>query len=239
LRDGGEYLVIRAWRVGKANTMTVELHSSPGAAGGDLTALIPYMRTFARSLCRDAAQADDLTQDALASAWRHRGAYTPGTNLKAWVSKILRNQFYSDRRRSWRVCQLDADTAEETLVAVSDPYFALELDDVRRAMLELPDEQREALTLIGISGMAYEEAAEVCGCAAGTIKSRVSRGRQRLSSILADGGLSARTRIPGGVMTSMLADAEALRPRRAGPAHVALAAYARPSEHACHAASLT
>jgi RNA polymerase sigma-70 factor (ECF subfamily) len=191
--------------------MAAELQSiSAGASGGDLTALIPYIRAFARSLCHDAAQADDLTQDALASAWRHRSAFTPGTNLKAWVSRIVRNQFYSDRRRSWRVCQLDAEAAGETLIAVSDPFAALELDDVRRAMLKLPDEQREALTLIGVSGLAYEEAAEVCGCAAGTIKSRVSRGRQRLSVILADGGLTKRTRIPGGVMASMIVDAERL-----------------------------
>jgi RNA polymerase sigma-70 factor (ECF subfamily) len=78
-------------------------------------------------------------------------------------------------------------------------------------MLELPDEQREALTLIAVSGLPYDEAAEICGCAAGTIKSRVSRGRQRLSMILADGGLTKRTCLPGGVMASMLADADALR----------------------------
>ena len=190
--------------------MTAEFCSTSGAEQTELTALIPHMRVFARSLCRDATLADDLVQDALASAWRHRSAFTPGTNLKAWVSRIVRNQFYSDRRRSWRVRQLDADTAEEILIAVSDPYFALELDDVRRAMLELPEEQREALTLIGVAGLAYEEAAEICGCAEGTVKSRVSRGRQRLSAILAEGGLGARTRIPGGVMASMLAEADQL-----------------------------
>jgi RNA polymerase sigma-70 factor (ECF subfamily) len=210
--------------------MTAELRSGAGATSGELTALIPFMRAFARSLCRDATLADDLAQDALANAWRHRSAYTPGTNLKAWVSKIVRNQFYSDRRRSWRVSQLDPDTAERTLLAVSDPYFALELDDVRRAMLELPDEQREALTLIGVAGLSYEEVAEICGCAEGTIKSRVSRARQRLSTILAGGAMSARKCVPGGVMASMLAEAEALRPRRADLPHIAQATYARRPE---------
>lgn len=86
--------------------MTVVSHSTAGAQGGDLTALIPQLRAFARSLCHDRAQADDLAQDALASAWRHRDAYAPDTNLKAWVFRILRNQFYSDQgapggSRSW------------------------------------------------------------------------------------------------------------------------------------------
>jgi RNA polymerase sigma-70 factor (ECF subfamily) len=209
--------------------MTVELPSCAGATGGDLTALIPYMRAFARSLCQDKSRGDDLAQDALASAWRHRSAYTPGTNLKAWVSRIVRNQFYSDRRRSWRLSQLDAATAEETLVAVSDPYYAVALDDVRRAMLELTDEQREAVTLIGVAGLTYEEAAEICGCAEGTVKSRVSRGRQRLSAILADGAMRARTLVPGGVMASMLAEADALQPRPADLPQGALATYAKAS----------
>jgi RNA polymerase sigma-70 factor (ECF subfamily) len=222
--------------------MTAVFCTNVGDERIELTALIPYMRVFARSLCRDSTQADDLVQDALANAWRHRNAYTPGTNLKAWVSKIVRNQFYSDRRRSWRLSQLDAGTAEETLVAASDPYFALELDDVRRAMLELPDEQREAVTLIGVAGMSYEEAAEICGCAEGTIKSRVSRGRQRLSAILSEGGMRKRIRVPEGVMASMLADADAFQVGRTRLSQYAPATYARPSrgggERAYHAASL-
>ena len=160
--------------------MTVDVCCALGADRGELVALIPHMRAFARSLCHDRTQADDLAQEALASAWRHRGAFTPGTNLKAWVFRIVRNQFYSDRRRSWRVCPLDPDTAAETLVAVSDPNAALQLDDVRRAMLKLSDEQREALTLIGVTGLSYEEVAAICGCSQGTIKSRVSRARRRL-----------------------------------------------------------
>jgi RNA polymerase sigma-70 factor (ECF subfamily) len=167
--------------------MTVDVCCALGADRRELVALIPHMRAFARSLCHDRTQADDLAQEALASAWKHRGAFTPGTNLKAWVFRIVRNQFYSDRRCSWRVCPLDPDTAAETLVAVSDPNAALQLDDVRRAMLKLSDEQREALTLIEAAGLSYEEVAAICGCAQGTIKSRVSRARQRLLAILSDG----------------------------------------------------
>lgn len=194
-----------------------------GAYRSDLIALIPQMRAFAQSLCHDPTQADDLAQDTLASAWRYRGDFTPGTNLKAWVFRILRNQFYSVKRRSLRVSQLDPDTAARTLVAVSDPSAGLKLDDVRRAMRELSDEQREALTLIGVAGLSYEEVAAICGCAQGTIKSRVSRARQRLLAILSAGTLTGRTHIPGGVMASMIADAEQLRVSAAGGAGKAMA----------------
>jgi RNA polymerase sigma-70 factor, ECF subfamily len=178
-----------------------------GCDQDDLVALIPHMRAFARSLCHDRTQADDLTQDALASAWRRRDSYTPGTNLRAWVFMILRNQFYSDKRRSWRVSQLDPKIAEETLVAVTAPTAGLELDDVRRAMLELPELQREALTLVAVAGLPYHEAAMICGCAEGTIKSRVSRARQGLLEILARGDLRFEKRLPGLAMGSLLADA--------------------------------
>src|SRR5258708_2003331 len=123
----------------------------------ELIDLIPHMRAFARSLCRDATEADDLTQAALTQAWAYPRSYTPGTNLKAWVFMILRNQFYSDKRRSWRMLQLDPTVAEETLLAVSDPAAALELDEVRRAVLQLPDDQREALILVGVAGLPYGE----------------------------------------------------------------------------------
>jgi RNA polymerase sigma-70 factor, ECF subfamily len=186
---------------------SMEIDRKTGCAQDDLVALIPHMRAFARSLCRDRAQADDLTQDALVSAWRRRDSYTPGTNLRAWVFMIVRNQFYSDKRRSWRVSQLDPKIAEETLVAVTAPTAALELDDVRRAMLELPDLQREALTLVAVAGLPYHEAAMICACAEGTIKSRVSRARRTLVEILARGELKFDRHLPGQAMATILADA--------------------------------
>src|SRR5687768_16969419 len=87
----------------------------------DLTALIPHMRAFARGLCGDMTAAEDLAQEALARAWSARASYQPGTNLKGWVFTILRNQFYSDKRRSWRDIPLDQEKAERTLVAIADP----------------------------------------------------------------------------------------------------------------------
>jgi len=200
--------------------MTVVGHSTTGAQGSDLTALIPQVRALARSLCYDRAQADDLAQDALLSAWRHRAAYLPGTNLKAWVFRILRNQFYSDYRRSRRISQLDPEDAAQSLVATSNPAAALELDDVRRAMSELSDEQREALTLVGVAGLSYEAAAVVCDCALGTVKSRVNRARQRLAAILSGERLRDRSRVSDGVMAAMVARAEQLQaaPPRKGEA---------------------
>ena len=105
----------------------------------ELVALIPHMRAFARTLCNDRAQAEDLAQDALARAWASRDRFEMGTNMKAWTFMILRNQFYSDKRRSWRSSQLDPEVAERTLVAVTSGTANLELDELRRAMAMLPD----------------------------------------------------------------------------------------------------
>ncbi len=181
----------------------------------ELTALIPHMRAFARSLCRDRTQADDLAQEALLKAWNSRASYQMGTNLKAWVFMILRNQFYSEKRRSWRSEQLDPAVAERTLVSNSNPTSALELDEVRRALAMLPDEQREALILIGVAGLPYEEAAMICDCAEGTIKSRVSRGRAQLAHILAEGAGPMDDILPSSAMASMFAEASALLSRAA------------------------
>ena len=177
----------------------------------ELTALIPQMRAFSRSLCLHTAEAEDLAQEGLAKAWASRASYQPGTNLKAWTFMILRNQFYSDKRRSWRSTQLDPETAERTLVAVSNPVASLELDEVRRALAILPAEQREALIMIGAGGLAYEEVAEICGCAVGTIKSRVSRARDRLAQILEDGAYDEDEIRPSNAMACIFAELDSLR----------------------------
>lgn len=176
----------------------------------DLIALMPQVRTFARSFCREPAQADDLSQEALVAAWRHRDRFTRGTNLRAWVFMILRNRFFSDQRRAWRTVQLDPELVQDRLAVVSHPTGALELDEVRRAMRGLADEQRQALLLVAVAGLAYNEAALICDCAAGTIKSRVSRARRNLQALLAEGDLAAEPRTPGHAMASILADATRL-----------------------------
>lgn len=156
-----------------------------------LVSVIPHLRAFARSLCKDPTQADDLAQEALAKAWKARASFEPGTSLKAWTFMILRNQFYSEKRRSWRSTPLDAEVAENTLVANDNPTAPMELLELRAALNKLPDDQREALILVGAGGMAYEEAAQVCQVAVGTIKSRVSRARKALE-VLMTGSMSRK-----------------------------------------------
>jgi len=150
----------------------------------ELTELIPHLRAFARSLCGNSALADDVAQDAMLKAWKARDKFKPGSNLKAWTFTILRNQFYSIKRRSWRSTPLDQEVAEQTIVAQSDQEKVVQLNELRRGLDSLKDDQREALILVGASGLSYEEAAEICGCAIGTIKSRVSRARKSLEIIM-------------------------------------------------------
>ena len=176
----------------------------------DLVALIPHLRAFARTLCGDAAAADDLAQDATLKAWDARSSFQMGTNMKAWTFMILRNQFYSEKRRSWRQSQLDQEAAERTLVATDDPAAPVALDEMRLAMGMLPNEQREALILVGAGGFAYEEAADICGCAVGTVKSRVSRARRALQGILEQGAYSRDGSPAGEAMRTILNDAERL-----------------------------
>lgn len=155
-----------------------------------LTELIPHMRAFSRSLCATATAADDLAQEALLKAWKSREKFEKGTNLKAWVFTIVRNHFYSEKRRSWRRQPLDPGVAEATLVASDDPAHRMELLALRNALDHLPDDQREALILVGAGGFSYDEAAKICGCAVGTAKSRVSRARKTLAKLLDDPSLS-------------------------------------------------
>ena len=176
----------------------------------ELVGLIPHLRAFARTLSGEAAAADDLAQDAMMKAWDARTSFQPGTNMKAWTFMILRNQFYSEKRRSWRQTQLDQEAAERTLVATDDPASPIALDELRQALGALPDEQREALILVGAGGFAYEEAAEICRCAVGTVKSRVSRARRALHGILESGGYLRDGSPADQAMSAILADAERL-----------------------------
>src|SRR5512144_1461560 len=180
----------------------------------ELVQLIPHLRAFARTLCGDPAAADDLAQDAMMKAWDARASFQMGTNMKAWTFMILRNQFYSEKRRSWRQSQLDQEAAERTLVAVDDPEAPVALDELRQGLAMLPAEQREALILVGAGGFAYEEAAEICNCAVGTVKSRVSRARRALHAILDDGAYDRDGGAAGDAMRAILADAERLSTAR-------------------------
>ena len=153
-----------------------------------LLAAIPNLRAFAVSLTHNTDRADDLVQETLVKAWDKHESFQPGTNLKAWLFTILRNEFYSQMRKRGREIQ-DSDGIMTARLAVHpSQHGSLDLEDFRAALERLPEDQREAIILIGASGFSYEEAAEICGCAVGTIKSRVSRARSRLQELLGISG---------------------------------------------------
>ena len=150
----------------------------------EMVALVPQMHTFARSLCRDGVRADDLVQEALARALANIERFRPGTNLKAWLFTIVRNEHYSQlRRRKFEAHGVDTDLLPEPSVP-PDHDGDLELRDLNRALCKLSSGQRTALILVSASGFSYEEAAKICGCAVGTIKSRVARARDTLLATL-------------------------------------------------------
>jgi RNA polymerase sigma-70 factor (ECF subfamily) len=150
----------------------------------DLLAAIPSLRAFAVSLAQNADKADDLVQETLVKAWDKQKSFQPGTNLKAWLFTILRNEFYSQMRKRGREVQ-DTDGAfTERMSVHPSQYGVLDMADFKKALDTLPPDQREAIILIGASGFSYEEAAEICKCAVGTMKSRVSRARTRLQDVL-------------------------------------------------------
>ncbi len=149
-----------------------------------MLALIPNLRAFAVSLCGDMERADDLVQETLLKAWNHIDSFQEGTNLRAWLFTILRNTYFSEcRRRRREVEDRDGSKANELSVHPGQQGY-LDLQDFRRALAELPPDQREALVLVGAAGFSYEEAANVSGCAVGTIKSRVNRARAKLVEML-------------------------------------------------------
>lgn len=150
----------------------------------DLIRFIPDLRAFARTFYRDPSRADDLVQEAILKAWSNIDKFERGTNLKAWLFTILRNTFLSEMRKKSREVE-DADGKYAAQLAKKPEQEAvLEYDDFRRAMTQIPDDQREALILVGASGFSYDEAAAICGCATGTVKSRVNRARKKLAELM-------------------------------------------------------
>ena len=157
-----------------------------------LAAVIPHLRAFGRSLSGSRDLADDLVQETLLKAWAARKRFQAGTNMRAWTFIILRNLFLSQMRRARFKGEWDELTASKILAAPASQDRHIELSDMQRALMHLPQPQREALILVGAGGFAYEEAAEICGCAVGTIKSRVARGRVALEGLLSSGKLPSR-----------------------------------------------
>jgi RNA polymerase sigma-70 factor (ECF subfamily) len=149
-----------------------------------MLAALPSLRAFAMSLSGRHDRADDLVQETVMKAWTNQQSFKLGTNMQAWLVTILRNHYYSQMRKRGREVQDSEGTYTAKLSVGPAHDGVMDLADFRRALMDLPDEQREALLLVGASGFSYEEAAKICGCAVGTIKSRVSRARTRLQGVL-------------------------------------------------------
>jgi RNA polymerase sigma-70 factor (ECF subfamily) len=165
---------------------------------------VPNLRAFAVSLSGSVDRADDLVQETLLRAFAKIDSFQPGTNLSAWLFTILRNQFRSEYRKRRREVE-DADGKySEKLKSQPEQLGKIEFAELRQALAELPDDQREALILVGASGFSYEETAEICGCAVGTIKSRVNRARTRLAELMAVTG--AEDFVPDEITRGVLVD---------------------------------
>ena len=159
----------------------------------ELAAMLPHLRAFGRSLTGNADMADDLVQETMLKAWGARDRFQPGTSMRAWTFVILRNAYLTEMRRNRFRGDYDETVAERILTAPAGQEEPLHLADMHRALLQLPPERREALLLVGAGGFSYEEAAEICGCAVGTIKSRVGRARAALTAMLEDGTVPHRS----------------------------------------------
>lgn len=147
-------------------------------------AAVPSLRAFAISLSGNVDRADDLVQETLLRALVNIASFEPGTNLSAWLFTILRNLFRSEYRKRRREVEDGDGTYAESLKSQPEQEARVEFREFRAALAKLPSDQREALILVGASGFSYEEAAGICGCAVGTIKSRVNRARTRLAELM-------------------------------------------------------
>ena len=149
-----------------------------------MLAAVPSLRAFAISLSGNIDRADDLVQETLLRAIANIDSFQPGTNMSAWMFTILRNLFRSEYRKRRREVEDTDGSYAESLKSHPEQGSRLEFQEFRGALAKLPPDQREALILVGASGFSYEEAAHICGCAVGTIKSRVNRARTRLADLL-------------------------------------------------------
>lgn len=176
----------------------------------ELEAVIPHLRAFARGLCGRPDMADDLVQEALLKAWAAQERFEPGTSMRAWTFVILRNAYLTDMRRNRFRGEYDESVAERILTAPASQEEPIHLSDLHRALLTLPPERREALLLVGAGGFSYEEAANICGCAIGTIKSRVGRARVALTSMMEEGSIPQRSLDDAGAHPAILQELESV-----------------------------
>lgn len=153
----------------------------------ELVAVIPELRAFATKLCRSPEVANDLVQETLVKTLGAWESYRPGSCMRAWAFTILRNTYFAEQRRNRFRGAYDETAAERILVVAAGQEYPLHLGDLHRILLTLTVEQQEVVLLVGVAGYSYEEAAQICGCALGTIKSRIGRARSLMSKKISTG----------------------------------------------------
>lgn len=156
----------------------------------NLLAAVPQLRAYARALCRDTVRADDLVQEALLRAWEKRTLIRDVDRMLPWLLSIMRNAFLGAKRRSRREAEDPNDHLASMLTVEAAQEATVEYFEVLTALNQLPDDQRQAISLVYVQQLSYAEAASVVGCALGTLKSRVARGRESLATRL---GLETKT----------------------------------------------
>lgn len=150
----------------------------------ELESVLPSLRAFGRSLSGARDRADDLVQETLMKAWAARARFRKGTSFRAWTFVILRNAFLSDRRRLSSTMETGEEAVDTVMSTPASQDRRLMLGDLQRALMQLPEAWREAVVLVGAGGLSYQEAADICGCPIGTIRSRVARGRAELDRLM-------------------------------------------------------
>ena len=158
--------------------------------------LIPALRAFARTFYRNTTDADDLVQETLMKAMNAFDSFEPGTRMKSWLFTIMRNTFYTKIRVYSREAPGNADSVEDRPTSEATQEWSIRAREVGEANNRLPPEFREVLVLVGMLGVSYEEASEICGCAIGTVKSRLNRARIRVLEDL--GEKSSRSAVETG-----------------------------------------
>lgn len=163
----------------------------------DILKLVPPLRAFARSLTQNVSDADDLVQETLLKAYANLDKFTPGTALRQWLFTIMRNTFYSGFRKWGREVTISPDGVVDTGSAPPEQEWSVYGGEIAVALAALQPDQRQAILLVGAMGVSYEEAADICGVAVGTVKSRVNRARARLAELL---HLEASAALPVGTV---------------------------------------
>ncbi|AZO28713.1 MAG: sigma-70 family RNA polymerase sigma factor [Mesorhizobium sp.] len=161
-------------------------HAAPDCAPGEISVvdLIPALRAFARTFCRVPDDADDLVQETLTKGLANLDKFEPGTRLKSWLFTIMRNTHYTRVKAAAREAPGLLDCASSRPISEASQEWFLRSKEVYRAIQKLPEHQREVLMLIGVLGVSYEETAEICDCAVGTVKSRLNRARAHVLGLL-------------------------------------------------------